>query len=153
MKTKLLKYLKLITGVTVPVILFSCSLHEFNPSAGDATDTSFDTWSGLVVQCYTPLYDQLFSASDFLFVSEAGTDLWLSHNDNDNTKELHYYEGLTTSTNGTNKLFTQAYSVIATCNSVINNADKVIGGDASSIKEMVGEAKCLRGYYYLLLAT
>lgn len=153
MKTNLLNNLKLIIGVGVSIILFSCSLHEFNPSAGDATDTSFDTWSGLVVQCYTPLYDQLFSASDFLFVSEAGTDLWLSHNDNDNTKELHYYEGLTTSTNGTNKLFTQAYSVIATCNSVINNADKVTGGDAATIKEMVGEAECLRGYYYLLLAT
>jgi hypothetical protein len=132
---------------------YSCSLKEYNPSAGDLNETSFSTWSGLVVQCYTPLYDQLFSASDFLYVSEAGTDLWLSHNDNDNTKQLHYYESLTTSTNATNKLFKQAYSVITTCNSVINLAPRVHGGDSADIHEMVGEAKCLRGYYYLLLAT
>ncbi|SEA35839.1 SusD family protein [Arachidicoccus rhizosphaerae] len=131
----------------------SCNLDEYNPTAGDATETSFNTWSGLLVQCYTPLYDQLFSASDFLYVSETGTDLWLSHNDNDNTKELYYYEGLTTSTNGTNKLFTQAYSVISTCNSVINGATALEDGDSATINEMVGEAKCLRGYYYLLLAT
>lgn len=132
---------------------YSCNLDEYNPSAGDATESSFDTWSGLLVQCYTPLYDQLFSASDFLYVSEAGTDLWLSHNDNDNTKELYYYESLTTSTNATNKLFMQAYSVITTCNSVISGAANVTDGDTATVNEMVGEAKCLRGYYYLLLAT
>ena len=144
----------LLAWTSICLIFPSCSkLNEYNPTAGDATETSFNTWSGLVVQCYTPLYDQLFSASDFLYVSEAGTDLWLSHNDNDNTKQLHYYETLTTSTNGTNKLFTQAYSVIATCNSVINGADKVQDGNPTDIKELVGEAKCLRGYYYLLLAT
>ena len=131
----------------------SCSLDEYNPTAGDAAETSFSTWSGLVVQCYTPLYDQLFSASDFLYVAEAGTDLWLSHNDNDNTRQLHYYETLTTSTNATNKLFKQAYSVITTCNAVINGADKLTDGNADDINELAGEAKCLRGYYYLLLAT
>ncbi len=140
-------------GICVCFIIASCTLKEYNPTAGNAVVTSYNTWSGLVVQCYTPLYDQLFSASDFLYVSETGTDLWLSHNDNDNTKELYYYEGLTTSTNATNKLFKQAYSVITTCNSVINSADKVTGGDASDIEEQVGEAKCLRAYYYLLLAT
>lgn len=143
----------LLAAVILCLSCYSCSLDEYNPSAGDATESSFNTWSGLLVQCYTPLYDQLFSASDFLYVSETGTDLWLSHNDNDNTKELYYYESLTTSTNPTNKLFKQAYSVITTCNSVINGADQVQGGDSADINEMVGEAKCLRGYYYLLLAT
>lgn len=143
----------MIFGISALDTLASCSLNEYNPSAGDANPQSFNTWQGLLIQCYTPLYGQLFSASDYLFVSETGTDLWQNHNNTDSNKELYYYEGLTTSTNSTNKVFKQAYAVITTCNTVINLADKVIGGDPNDIQEMVGEAKCLRAFYYLILVT
>ncbi|HLR38397.1 MAG TPA: RagB/SusD family nutrient uptake outer membrane protein [Chitinophagaceae bacterium] len=139
-------------GLGFFALLSACKLDEYNPTAGDATPTSFKTWDGLLVQCYSPLYDQLFSASDFLFMSEAGTDLWQNQNNSDWGKDYYYYEGLTTSTNPTNKAFTQLYSVISTCNTVINVADKV-EGDKKDIEEKVGEAKCLRAFYYLILAT
>ena len=135
--------------------LYSCSLDEYNPSevTGDETLATYSGWKGMVNYCYTPLYDQIFSASDYLFAAEAGTDTWLAAYNKTNTEALFYYEGLTTSTNATNKLFKQAYAMINTCNAVINRAENVVDGDASKIKVLVGEAHMLRAYYYLVLVT
>jgi hypothetical protein len=83
--------------------------------------------------CYSPLYDQMFSASDYLAVAEAGTDIWLTSKNATNTQQLFYYEGLTTSTNATNKLFKQAYSIINTCNAIINRAGNVADGNADDV--------------------
>lgn len=127
-------------------LMSSCSLNEYNPTqiTGDETLATFDGWKGLETYCYSPLYDQMFSASDYLSVAEAGTDIWLTANNQTNTQQLFYYEGLTTSTNATNKLFKQAYSIINSCNAVINRAEKVTDGNASDIKVLTAEAKCLR---------
>ena len=105
----------------------------------------------LAVHSYTPLYDQMFSASDYLSVAETGTDLWLTANNKTNTQQLFYYEGLTTNTNATNKLFNQAYISINTCNAVINRPHDVESGDMSALCAMVREANCLRSSYYIVL--
>ncbi len=133
----------------------SCGLDEYNPSdiSGGEELKTVQGLKQLGTYCYTPLYEQLFSASDYLSVAEAGTDIWLTQNNKTNTQQLFYYEGLTTSTNGTNKLFTQAYSMINTCNAVINRAGEVTSGDMNTLKVVVAEAKCLRAYYYLVLVT
>ena len=81
------------------------------------------------------------------------SDLWLTANNKTNTQQLFYYEGLTTNTNATNKLFNQAYTSINTCNAVINRAHDVESGDMDDLRVLVGEAKCLRAYYYLVLVT
>lgn len=134
--------------------LTSCGLDEYNPSAGNETVDSFETWKGLATYCYTPLATQLYSVYDFLSVAEGGTDMWLCPSGNrDYAKQLIYYDGLTTNTNASNKLFKQAYATIASCNSVINNADKVVGGTEEEKAKIVGEAKTLRAYYNLLLVT
>ena len=139
----------------VSAALFSCSLDEYNPSdtSGGEELKTVEGLMQMAAYCYTPLYGQLFSASDYLSVAETGTDIWLTANDKTNTQQLFYYEGLTTNTNGTNKLFTQAYAMINTCNAVINRADEVTSGDRNTLAVVVGEAKCLRAYYYLVLAT
>ncbi|MDL2241901.1 RagB/SusD family nutrient uptake outer membrane protein, partial [Bacteroidales bacterium OttesenSCG-928-L03] len=85
-------------------------------------------------------------------VAESGTDIWLTANNKTNTQQMFYYEAMTTSTNATNKLFKQAYSMINTCNTVINRASGVVG-DARKIDILVGEAKTLRAFYYLVLVT
>ncbi len=135
--------------------VFSCSLDEYNPSdtSGGEELKTVEGLKQLGTYCYTPLYEQLFSASDYLSVAEAGTDIWLTQNNKTNTQQLFYYEGLTTSTNGTNKLFNQAYTMINTCNAVINRADEVTSGDINTLATVVAEAKCLRAYYYLVLVT
>lgn len=150
MKTKLL-YTAIIAGT---LSLASCELDEYNPTGGDATIESFDAWSGLETYCYSPLSEQLYSVYDFMSVAEGGTDMWLTPGGNpDYAKQLIYYDGLTTNTNGTNKVFKQAYSCIASCNAVINNADNVKGITDYDKKILTAEAKTLRAFYNLLLVT
>ncbi|MDE6186798.1 MAG: RagB/SusD family nutrient uptake outer membrane protein, partial [Duncaniella sp.] len=134
--------------------LTSCGLDEYNPSAGNETVNSFETWKGLATYCYSPLATQLYSVYDFLSVAEGGTDMWLCPSGNrDYAKQLIYYDGLTTNTNASNKLFKQAYTTIPSCNSVIANADKVVGGTEEEKAKIVAEAKTLRAFYNLLLVT
>lgn len=134
--------------------LTSCGLDEYNPSAGNETIESFETWKGLATYCYSPLATQLYSVYDFLSVAEGGTDMWLCPAGNpDYAKQLIYYDGLTTNTNASNKVFKQAYAAIASCNSVVTNAGKVQGGTEEEKAKIVAEAKTLRAFYNLLLVT
>ncbi len=150
MKTKLL-YTAIIAGT---LSFSSCELDEYNPTGGDATIESFDAWSGLETYCYSPLAEQLYSVYDFMSVAEGGTDMWLTPGGNpDYAKQLIYYDGLTTNTNGSNKVFKQAYSCIASCNAVINNADNVKGITDYDKRILTAEAKALRAFYNLLLVT
>lgn len=155
MKVKLMKTKLLYTAIIAGTLSFSsCELDEYNPTGGDATIESFDAWSGLETYCYSPLAEQLYSVYDFMSVAEVGTDMWLTPGGNpDYAKQLIYYDGLTTNTNGSNKVFKQAYSCIASCNAVINNADNVKGITDYDKRILTAEAKTLRAFYNLLLVT
>lgn len=155
MKVKLMKTKLLYTAIIAGTLSFSsCELDEYNPTGGDATIESFDAWSGLETYCYSPLAEQLYSVYDFMSVAEGGTDMWLTPGGNpDYAKQLIYYDGLTTNTNGSNKVFKQAYSCIASCNAVINNADNVKGITDYDKRILTAEAKALRAFYNLLLVT
>lgn len=155
MKVKLMKTKLLYTAIIAGTLSFSsCELDEYNPTGGDATIESFDAWSGLETYCYSPLAEQLYSVYDFMSVAEGGTDMWLTPGGNpDYAKQLIYYDGLTTNTNGSNKVFKQAYSCIASCNAVINNADNVKGITDYDKRILTAEAKTLRAFYNLLLVT
>ena len=119
-------------------------------SAGLSTD--FDKWYGMQSRCYEPIYGQMYTVSDFLSVAEAGTDLWLTSKNNDNTKELFYYEGLVPyAGKGWDKFFPQAYSALGYCCTTIDNGEKMEQTDA--VKELYAEARFLRGYYHLMLTT
>ena len=137
------------------VTINSCSLEEYNPMevTGDETLATFDGWYGMQTQCYSPIYGQLYTVTDFLSVAEAGTDTWLTANNNDNSKELFYYESLTPSKNKAwDKLFMQAYAALGICNTVINRSESV-EGNADDIRVLTAEARCLRGFYHLILTT
>lgn len=155
MKVKLMETKLLYTAIIAGTLSFSsCELDEYNPTGGDATIESFDAWSGLETYCYSPLAEQLYSVYDFMSVAEGGTDMWLTPGGNpDYAKQLIYYDGLTTNTNGSNKVFKQAYSCIASCNAVINNADNVKGITDYDKRILTAEAKTLRAFYNLLLVT
>lgn len=155
MKVELMKTKLLYTAIIAGTLSFSsCELDEYNPTGGDATIESFDAWSGLETYCYSPLAEQLYSVYDFMSVAEGGTDMWLTPGGNpDYAKQLIYYDGLTTNTNGSNKVFKQAYSCIASCNAVINNADNVKGITDYDKRILTAEAKTLRAFYNLLLVT
>lgn len=135
--------------------LTSCELDEYNPAAGTGGDklATIEGLEGLETYCYEPLYGQLFSAFDYFAVAEGGTDLFVTSCNRTWGADVFYYEGLSTGSNYTNKLFKQAYSLINSCNSVINNASRVVDGSEEQIKTLVAEAKCLRAYYYYILVT
>lgn len=140
-------------GVACALSFNSCGLDEYNPSAGDATIETYNTWAGLQANCYSTLYHELYSKNDFLFLSECGTDLWQNPATVDYAGEVFYYKGLGVERNEPKKTWQQAYSIIATCNTVINNAGGVSGGDADDIKVQSAEAKVIRAFMHLTLAT
>lgn len=148
------KYIRLFAIATLACsALTACDLDEDNPGAGDATLEAFEAWSGLQAYCYTPLNDQIYSASDWLYLSETGTDLWLAKSNGDSYKQIYNYEELTPSFNTVQKVFKQCYSLITSCNTVINTADGLRDGDAETIKTLVAETKVLRALYYSILVA
>lgn len=134
-------------------VLSSCELDEINPGAGDATVSSYDGWRGLQTYCYSSLNDQLYTASDWMFVSETGTDLWLAKGNGDGYKQVFNYEETTPSTNNIQKLWKQCYAMITNCNTVINEAPTVTDGNPDEIKVLVAETKTLRALYYSILVA
>ena len=152
MKTRKILYMSALLAGTLSFT--SCELDEYNPTGGDANIEAFDAWEGLETYCYSPLAEQLYSVYDFLSVAEGGTDMWNTPGANpDYAKQLIYYDGLTTNTNASNKVFKQAYACVASCNAVINNVDRVEGGTDAAKNTLVAEAKTLRAFYNLLLVT
>lgn len=135
------------------LLLTGCSLDEFNPHAGDANINNYQAWLGMQTTCYFPLVTELYSSSDWLIMSETGTDIWVSGGNGDYAKQLFNYEELGTSTNNSKKLWKQAYQTISTCNTVINEAPNLNDGDAATINTLVAEAKTLRAFYYSLLVS
>lgn len=144
---------KTIALALIACAMFSCSLDEYNPAeiSEDEALKKFENFYGLTNYCYQPLYSQLFTASDYLSTTEAGTDLWITANNKTNTQQLFYYESLATTTNAIKKLWLQAYSTINICNKVINRADAVTDGSPSDINLLKAEAHCLRAFYYSIL--
>lgn len=152
MKTTKILYMSALLAGTLSFA--SCELDEYNPTGGDANIEAFDAWEGLETYCYSPLAEQLYSVYDFLSLAEGGTDMWNCPGGNtDYAKQLIYYDGLTTNTNASNKVFKQAYACVASCNAVINNVNDVKGGTEDAKKILVAEAKTLRAFYNLLLVT
>lgn len=132
----------------------SCDLDEYNPSAGDASLNGFVSWKGLQSYCYSCLNDQLYTASDWLYASEGGTDLWTTKANGNSYRQLFLYMELGPSYNTTNKLFKQCYSMLTTCNTVINEAGNVtIDRDDDAIKILTAETKALRAFYYYMLVS
>lgn len=132
----------------------ACDLDEHNPSAGDASLTAFSAWSGLQAYCYSCLADELYTASDWMFASEGGTDCWVAKANGTGTKDLFYYEDMSPSTNATKKLFKQCYSMLTTCNTVINEAANVtIDRNEERMEILVAETKALRAFYYYILVS
>lgn len=152
MKKKLL-YMAL--GLFSLISFGSCSLDEYDPSDGDASpeNLSYATWKGLQSQVYSTLYHELYSTFDFLSVSEGGTDLWRNTSDHDYAPEMFYYKGLGAAQTQPKKAWQQAYSVIATCNSVINKAPADADGNNDDIKVLTAEAKVIRAFMHLTLTT
>jgi len=146
------KLLYIAATLVISAGFTSCGLDEYNPTGGSATIGNYAVWKGLQGQCYSTLYPALYSKEDFLFVSECGTDLWLNPT-RDYAQQIVYYDGIGVENTQPTKTWEQAYAVIATCNTVINNAPSGDGVNADEIKVLTAEAKTIRAFMHLTLAT
>lgn len=146
------KILYMAAALVMATGFTSCELDEYNPSAGNATVDNFAVWKGLQTQCYSTLYHELYSKQDFYFLSEGGTDLWVNHG-GDYAQQVFYYDGLGVARQEPTKAWEQAYSVIATCNTVINNTPAAEASQVDDITVLKAEAKTLRAFMHLTLAT
>ena len=138
--------------------LASCDLDEYNPKevTGDDVLATYEGFYGLEAKCYEPIYGQLYTVYDFMFMAECGTDTWWAQNNKTNTEQMFYYEGLAPFENkGWDKAFIQMYSGLNNCNAVIAKAENVETEDIQkeNVKTLVAEAHFLRAYYHLLLTT
>ncbi|MDO4160295.1 MAG: RagB/SusD family nutrient uptake outer membrane protein [Prevotellaceae bacterium] len=147
------KILYMAAALVMSVGFSSCDLDEYNPSAGDATIDDYSTWAGLQTQCYSTLYHELYSKQDFYFISECGTDLWLNPSGVAYSERTFYYDGLGVASQEPQKTWEQAYAVIATCNSVINNTPTADESEQDDIRILKAEAKTIRAFMHLTLAT
>ena len=61
-------------AICTAAAMYSCSLDEYNPSdtSGEGELKTVEGLKNLGTYCYSPLYDQMFSASDYLAVAETG---------------------------------------------------------------------------------
>lgn len=137
-------------------IFTSCDLDEFNPTAvtGDEILATYEGLKAMETYCYSSIASQLYNAYDFLSVAEGGTDCWLTPAGNpDYARQLIYYDALATNTNASNKLFTQAYSMVGNCNTVISLAPSLADATDKQKQILEGEARCLRAFYYSILVN
>lgn len=135
--------------------LQSCELDEYNPniSKDDTAEKleTFEGYKGLVNQCYYALRNPLFCNSAYLAVCEAGTDLWQTPQNGDGGKDLHYYEGMSTTSGYVSSTWSTVYPSIKTCNMVIDREPLISDGEANTVSAMAGEAYMLRAFYYSIL--
>lgn len=132
----------------------ACELDEYNPNevTGDEKLSQYETYMGLVNQCYQPLINALYQSSDYVIMCEAGTDLWQTPKNSDSSNESMYYENFPADKSYPWKVWQNAYSMINICNTVVDRADAVT--DAPNDEVMlyaVAQARCLRAYYYSIL--
>ena len=150
MKNKIFKW----TLFTASVFLTTaCGLDEYNPNevTGDEKLESYEVYSGLVNQCYTPLINTFYQSSDYVIMSEGGTDLWQAPKNGTSSSEILYYEQLPANKSYVEKVWTFGYNTINMCNAVIDRAEKVTDADPTTLTQSVAQARCLRAYYYSVL--
>lgn len=149
------KLYKLMLALAVLVSTQACSLDEFNPESSQTEDQVLSTYSGFKAfqtKCYQSLTGYL-SGFDYLLMTEGGTDTWVTGSNKTWGQQVFYYEGLATNTGYVNKVFTNAYSMINNCNTVIAKASGVEDGEQSDIDILVAEARYLRAFYYSILVA
>ncbi len=142
-------------GIIAILLLPSCSLHEFNPSAlsEDNVLRNFNGWKAYQSNCYTGLWGSLIGMP-YGIVSEVGTDLWTFPYGNHNQyKDVIAYEEFTTNSGVVRNTWDFAWGPIKDCNKTIELSSKLIDGNATDIKILTAEAQLLSAYYYSVLVA
>ncbi|MBD2705156.1 RagB/SusD family nutrient uptake outer membrane protein [Spirosoma sp. BT702] len=155
-------YLKYIPLIILAATLLSCTedLQEYNP-AGSTAQSLFTTPEGIeagVNGIYT--YNRYFyGKEEGHALMEMGTDIWTNAANNNTSGtngifpqlSLTTYQGLTTDNVWVkNRMWQQCYAAINLANNVMKYLPTA-GVNAARQKELEGEARFLRAWYYYML--
>jgi starch-binding outer membrane protein, SusD/RagB family len=149
------KYIFLILFCLVSSALFQdCTKLLDEVKLSDPTaDAYYNTKQGftdLINSCYTQLRTQLTGGQ--FATQESGTDLWQYASDVETSEFGSYLPTLNASNSFLYNLWSNYYLGIAACNTAINRAAKPITGMSDAeVTAKVGEAYCLRAFYYSIL--
>lgn len=133
--------------------LNACDLDYDNPNeiTGDEELQDATNFESLVNQCYYPLINQIFQSSDYLMLTEAGTDIWQEPKNGGNYKKYHYYDGMVPARDSyLQKVWNQGYNTIGICNSVVERAEAANITEEQA-RQFTAQARCLRAFYYSIL--
>ncbi|MFV0605894.1 MAG: RagB/SusD family nutrient uptake outer membrane protein [Niabella sp.] len=142
-------------GLFFAMVISSCSLQEYNPSALSEENIlrNFNGWKSYQSNCYTGLWGSLIGMP-YGIVSEVGTDLWTFPYGNHNQyKDVMAYEEFTINSGVVRNVWDFAWGPIKDCNKTIELSTQLVDGDADDIKTLVAEAQLLRAYYYSVLVA
>ena len=134
----------LATCTLMSAAFTACDLDEYNPTQVSMEEqlATPEGIAGMQVLCYQPIYAQLYSVFDFMQVAECGTDIWWCDRNRTNIEQMFYYEGLTPQTGkGWDKSFTQLYSSLGICNTVIKAGED---SEDETVKTLVAETYFLQ---------
>jgi len=132
------------------VMLFSCSLKEFNPG-GTTADVVFAAQEGmnaLVNSAYVNYGGQFYGREDIVMLTEGGTDLWINIANSGYGRQMTKYEELTSGTGQLRNTWNRLYEIINYCNAGIERIDAVPYNSADEKKARKGELHFLRAYSY-----
>ncbi len=132
------------------VLLFSCSLKEFNPG-GTTADVVFAAQEGmnaLVNSAYVNYGGQFYGREDLVMLTEGGTDLWINIANSGYGRQMTKYEELTSGTGQLRNTWNRLYEIINYCNAGIERIDAVPFNSADQKKARKGELHFLRAYSY-----
>lgn len=132
------------------VLLFSCSLKEFNPG-GTTADVVFSAQEGmnaLVNSAYVNYGGQFYGREDLVMLTEGGTDLWINIANSGYGRQMTKYEELTPGTGQLRNTWNRLYEIINYCNAGIERIDAVPYNSADEKKARKGELHFLRAYSY-----
>lgn len=146
---------KCIWGLSLALLINSCSLDEYNPVAVSEENVlnRFDGWKSYQSNCYSGLWGSLIGMQ-YGLVSELGTDLWtFPYNNHGTYKQIVAYEEFSNDLNVITNTWDFAWGSIKDCNKTIQLSKDLIDGNPTDIAVLAAEVRFLRAYYYSVLVA
>lgn len=142
--------MKKIVFITISSLLLGCTSQlEKVPLDAPSTNTFLKTEAELraaIVGCFSPL-SLRFGENPYAIVFDMYADIAT------NRDVTPHSQWGTPTASAVNTIWSTFYTVVARCNFVLDNIDRVTGASEAVINQSRGEAKFLRAYAYSLLSA
>lgn len=141
--------MKKIFFITISIFLLGCSKQlDKYPLDAPSTETFLKTEAELraaIAGCFSP-FSLRFGENPYVIWFDMYSDIAANRDETP-----HSYWGSPTAGN-VNAIWNTMYTVIARCNFVLDNIDRISGASEAVVNQSKGEAKFLRAYAYSLLS-